>query len=124
MPVIRIMGRRTPLVYISIGSLEILDDSIVFEAKEPDPLQGASYENVNEIKSFRIELKDLLNLSIYKNPKPYMKRFNLDWILLEEKSSSCKPYLLCVGTKGLSIQDSLVKTEDLYSEILKKKNIV
>src|SRR5690606_39377708 len=73
--------------YTTLFRSELSDNSIIFEAKVPIPPHGATYENIDEIESLKVEFQDLLNISRYKNPNPYMKRFNLDWIKLEEKTS-------------------------------------
>ncbi|HNY55705.1 MAG TPA: hypothetical protein PKI86_08765 [Chitinophagales bacterium] len=79
-PQIIIFGMPTPIVYYSIGRVEINSDVLYYTALTPVPKTFTEYKNIQNKLKLEIQLTEIEFVSMYKNPNPFMEQFNYPWV--------------------------------------------
>jgi hypothetical protein len=100
-PQVSVGGKYIPVVFFVKGTLQLFERQIEFHPNRFEPENGKKYRNLNI--DFRFELPyDSIELSVYSNPKPFMRSFNIQWLKLSGKNNEFPDILLSSGGKRMS----------------------
>lgn len=100
-PQVSVGGKYVPVVFFVKGSLQLFERQIEFHPNRFEADNGKKYRNLNI--DFRFELPyDSIELSVYSNPKPFMRAFNIQWLRLSGISNEFPDILISCGGKRMT----------------------
>ena len=100
-PQVNVGAKYIPVVFFVKGTLQLFERQIEFHPNRFEPENGKKYRNLNI--DFRFELPyDSIELSVYSNPKPFIRSFNIQWLKLSGKNNEFPDILLSSGGKRMS----------------------
>jgi hypothetical protein len=116
-PQIGVGSKNIPLVYFVKGTLQLYERQIEFHPNRFEPENGKVYRNLDI--DFRFELPyDTVEISVYTNPKPFIRAFNIQWLKLSRKNNEFPPIL--ISTSGKSIAQIIKENEKLLALLTAK----
>ena len=110
-------SRYVPVVFIAKGSLQLFERQIEFHPNRFEPANGKQYRNLDI--DFRFELPyNSVELSVYSNPKPFMRAFNIQWLKLSGTNHEFPDILLSSSGTRMS---QIKKENETLTKLLKDK---
>ena len=103
------LGRRFPVLFEAIGTLELVGGRAVFR---PDStfLKGGTYRNIKQ--DVALEFAIPAEVQLHTVDSPVSAQFSTDWLRLS--NLDVEPVMICVGAPGPNAQASRDMTRQLH----------
>jgi len=109
-PQVSLFGQKFPITLYSFGKAELNNQKLTYVARiKLDP----KYQNLQNDLKLELPFHKIKEFSLYKNPNPYMEKFNYPWvsILMDDGQQ----YLISHEKEIGNIDEGLKNTEAIYN---------